>query len=157
MTSALFKVEPVDHATPIKKTWDVVLYSGNAKIGGDGINVYRVSYEKSTMQPFKTSGILHIDEIAEGVSMINTGPCRYIALNTAIYTSYKSSVVVAYTTEIPVEDTFLPVNLLCIGGCAPTCFIPTNIQIEDCKKLTDDLYSMKTEDKTYFIVVDKHT
>lgn len=154
MNSAMFKIVHKVQQSPITKLWDVVLYSGTAPIGSNGIRVYRICCKESTMQPINTTGILHVDEIDNGVSMINTDPFRYIALNTAKYNSDKSSTIVVYTTEAPVEGNLLSANMLCIGGHAPTGFIPTTLEIENCKKLSSNLYSMRTDDKTYFIVVE---
>jgi len=154
MTSTMIKNPQRNGRLNGAKNWEVILYSGLVVAGSSGINAYQFSNKEKSIIAIRTAGILSINELDIGVNMINTGPCRYIALHTGAYNSTTSSVVVAYSNQIPVDGISLAVNAVFKTNNTPTTLIRKVLEIENSKQLTSSLYYMKKGDKLYFIVVD---
>lgn len=152
MTYSKEDLKKSSRVKPFVKDWKFVIYSGEAPVFEEKIDVFEISYKDSCLKPITTSGILSIDFIDKNLTMINTGPCRYMALNMNSRPD-NTSVMVAYATEMPIAGAEMYVNLLNYQNLKET-FIPSAIHIDSFKKLSNSLYVAKVNNENCFIVVE---
>ena len=136
------------------KAWEVVIHSTPIASLGNSMNVFQIANHDGNVKFAKTPAILRVDSIDEGVSMINTGPCRYIAINVMKYISGKSNTMIALSKSIPTEGKLIPVNILRTNDSGNhMSYSSSTIKAEKIKKLADSFYFTNIDGKTCFIAV----
>ena len=135
----------------LKKDWKIVLFFQDTLSIGKKVQVFELASKDGKFEAFLTDGILSIDFASEKYSMINTGPCRYIAFNALHYAG--SELPYAFATDTPIQNTPLNVSIVNLSDNGPA-FIDTTVFVTRLQKMKDNLYHIFTETDDYFIAVE---
>ena len=134
-----------------KKDWKIVLFFQDKLSIGKKVQVFELTSKSGKFEAFFTDGILSIDFADEKSTMINTGPCRYIAFNALHYAG--SELPYAFATDTPIQNAPLNISIVNLSDNGPA-FIDTTVFVTKLQKMKDNLYHIFTETDDYFIAVE---
>ena len=134
-----------------KKDWKIVLFFQDTLSIGKKVQVFELASKGGKFEAFFTDGLLSIDFASEEYSMINTGPCRYIAFNALHYAG--SELPYAFATDTPIQNAPLNISIVNLSDNGPA-FIDTTVFVTKLQKIKDNLYHIFTETDDYFIAVE---
>ncbi len=135
----------------LKKGAMLVFHNGSVASLCSTMEVFKLSLEEGCLISIATDPILYIAKVCDGITMVNTGPCRYVVVNINGFDT--SEAMIAYSDEAPAPYADNYVKMLNVtSGKAPYTY--GIIQSDKFTKLSDELYFAHVDGKRCFIVIE---